>query len=116
LRAPKGRGVFGPNLLKDDPDAGVALLRAYIRTVNTYFAGDYKKDPAFVKELASLLKIDRSVLESTPSLRMDWEIRSGSTDRLQAAYKAAGVSEGDPLPEARAVDRKLYEEAVGHTS
>ncbi|MFE1949162.1 ABC transporter substrate-binding protein [Streptomyces sp. NPDC059524] len=116
LGEPLGGLLFGPNLLKDDPDAGVALLRAYIRTVNTYFPGDYKKDPAFVKELADLLKIDKGVLESTPSLRMDWEIRSGSTDRLQAAYRAAGVSEGDPLPESRTVDRKLYEEAVGHTS
>ncbi|WP_338700269.1 ABC transporter substrate-binding protein [Streptomyces sp. Q6] len=113
---PLGGLLFGPNLLKDDPDAGVALLRAYIRTVNTYFPGDYKKDPAFVTELAALLKTDKDVLESTPSLRMDWEIRGGTTDRLQAAYKAAGVAEGDPLPESRTVDRKLYEEAVGHTS
>jgi NitT/TauT family transport system substrate-binding protein len=45
---------------------------------------------------------------------MDWEIRSGTTDRLQAAYNAAGVSEGDPVPEEKAVNRALYEEAVGH--
>ncbi|MEV5612211.1 ABC transporter substrate-binding protein [Streptomyces sp. NPDC052225] len=113
---PLGGLLFGPKLLKDDPDAGVALLRAYIRTVNTYFPGDYKKDPALVTELAGLLKTDKDVLESTPSLRMDWEIRGGTTDRLQAAYKAAGVADGDPLPESRTVDRKLYEEAVGHTS
>ncbi|MYW67412.1 ABC transporter substrate-binding protein [Streptomyces sp. SID8379] len=111
---PLGGLLFGPNLLSEDPDAGVAFLRAYIRTVNTYFAGDYKKDPAFVTELASLLKTDKAVLESTPSLRMDWEIRSGTTDRLQEAYKAAGVSKGEPLPESKTVDRKLYEEAVGH--
>ncbi|MGW2342737.1 ABC transporter substrate-binding protein [Streptomyces sp. NPDC001661] len=111
---PLGGMLFGPNLLSKDPDAGVALLRAYIRTVNTYFRDDYKKDPAFVTELAGLLKTDKKVLEETPSLRMDWEIRSGTTDRLQAAYKAAGVSEGDPLPESKTVNRKLYEEAVGH--
>ncbi|MHB9758943.1 ABC transporter substrate-binding protein [Streptomyces sp. BYX5S] len=111
---PLGGMLFGPNLLSKDPDAGVAFLRAYIRTVNTYFRGDYKQDPAFVSELAKLLKTDRKVLEETPSLRMDWEIRSGTTDRLQAAYRAAGVAEGDPLPESRTVNRKLYEEAVGH--
>ncbi|MEB8336322.1 ABC transporter substrate-binding protein [Streptomyces endophyticus] len=111
---PLGGLLYGPNLLSKDPDAGVAFLRAYIRTVNTYFRGDYKKDPAFVAELAQLLKTDKKVLEETPSLRMDWEIRSGTTDRLQAAYKAAGVSEGDPLPESKTVNRKLYEEAVGH--
>ncbi|MGW5732442.1 MULTISPECIES: ABC transporter substrate-binding protein [Streptomyces] len=111
---PLGGLLFGPNLLTEDPDAGVALLRAYIRTVNTYFAGDYKADKAFVTELAKLLKTDEAVLKSTPSLRMDWEIRAGTTDRLQAAYEAAGVAEGERVPEGRAVDRRLYEEAVGH--
>ncbi len=111
---PLGGLLFGPNFLTEDPDAGVALLRAYIRTVNTYFAGDYKADKAFVTELAKLLKTDEAVLRSTPSLRMDWEIRAGTTDRLQAAYEAAGVAEGDRVPEGRAVDRRLYEEAVGH--
>ncbi|MGW2232139.1 ABC transporter substrate-binding protein [Streptomyces formicae] len=111
---PLGGLLFGPNLLTKDPDAGVALLRAYIRTVNTYFTGDYKRDPAFVSELAKLLKTDEAVLKSTPSLRMDWEIRAGTTDRLQDAYHAAGVSEGDRIPEKKAVDRELYAEAVGH--
>lgn len=111
---PLGGLLFGPNLLKKDPDAGVALLRAYIRTVNTYFAGDYKADRTFARDLAKLLKTDKEVLLSTPSLRMDWEIRAGTTDRLQDAYRAAGVSEGEKVPEARTVDRSLYEAAVGH--
>lgn len=34
---PLGGLLFGPTLLNKDPDAGVAFLRAYIRTVNTYF-------------------------------------------------------------------------------
>jgi NitT/TauT family transport system substrate-binding protein len=92
----------------------VALLRAYIRTVNTYFAADYKKNESFVTYLAKLLKTDETILRSTPSLRMDWEIRTGTTDRLQSAYRAQGVAEGDPLPESRTVTRSLYEEAVGH--
>lgn len=114
LGEPLGGMLYGPSLLNDDVDAGVALLRAYIRTVNTYFAGDYKTDPSFVAYLAKLLKTDEKVLKSTPSLTMDWEIRAGTTTRLQSAYKAAGVSKGAPLPESRTVDRSLYEEAVGH--
>ncbi|MFC7304948.1 ABC transporter substrate-binding protein [Streptomyces monticola] len=114
LGEPLGGVLFGPRLLQEDPDAGVAFLRAYIRTVNTYFAGDYKSDPAFVTELAKLLKVDEPTLKSTPSLRMDWEIRSGTTDRLQAAYREAGVAEGEAIPEKKAVDRRLYAEAVGH--
>ena len=58
--------LFGPSLLSDDPDAGVALLRGYIRTVNTYFAGDYKKTSLFVSELAKLLKQDAKVIKSVP--------------------------------------------------
>ncbi|MGW7207834.1 ABC transporter substrate-binding protein [Streptomyces sp. NPDC054837] len=111
---PLGGMLYGPSLLQRDVDAGVALLRAYIRTVNSYFAADYKKDEAYVTYLAKLLKADEQILRSTPSLRVDWEIREGTTDRLQAAYTAQGVSEGDPLPESRTVDRTLYEEAVGH--
>ncbi|MFJ2129308.1 ABC transporter substrate-binding protein [Streptomyces sp. NPDC088846] len=112
---PLGGVLFGPALLNQDPDAGVAFLRAYIRTVNTYFAGDYKSDPVFVAELAKLMKTDEATLRSTPSLRMDWEIRKGTTDRLQKAYADADVSKGAPVPEAKAVDRAMYEEAVGHT-
>ncbi|MFF3781639.1 ABC transporter substrate-binding protein [Streptomyces sp. NPDC001933] len=111
---PLGGLLFGPTLLNKDPDAGVAFLRAYIRTVNTYFAGDYKSDPAFVAELAKLMKTDEATLRSTPSMRMDWEIRKGTTDRLQEAYADSGVSKGAPVPESKAVDRAMYSEAVGH--
>jgi NitT/TauT family transport system substrate-binding protein len=111
---PLGGMLYGRTLLHDDVDAGVALLRAYIRTVNTYFSSDYKQDAAFVTYLAGLLKIDAKILKSTPSLRMDWEIRKNTTARLQSAYRAQGAEQGDPLPESRTVDRSLYEEAVGH--
>ncbi|MET9763959.1 ABC transporter substrate-binding protein [Streptomyces sp. NPDC006372] len=111
---PLGGMLYGPSLLNDDVDAGVALLRAYIRTVNTYFAGDYKRKESYVTYLAGLLKTDAAILRSTPSLRMDWEIRTGTTDRLQAAYRAQGVAEGESLPESQTVTRSLYEEAVGH--
>ncbi|NGN68631.1 ABC transporter substrate-binding protein, partial [Streptomyces sp. A7024] len=111
---PLGGVLFGPSLLKDDRDAGVAFTRAYVRTLNTYFRDDYKKDPAFTAELAKLLKVEEPVLKSVPSLTMDWEIRKGTTDRLQQAYRDAGVTEGDPLPEDKLVDRAFYAEAVGH--
>ncbi|MEU1518938.1 ABC transporter substrate-binding protein [Streptomyces sp. NPDC005811] len=111
---PLGGFLYGPSLLTEDTDAGVALLRAYIRTVNTYFAADYKKDAEFVSYLAALLRTDPKILASTPSLRMDWEIRAGTTDRLQSAYRAQGVTSDTPLPESQTVDRLLYEEAVGH--
>ncbi|MEY9994104.1 NitT/TauT family transport system substrate-binding protein [Streptomyces sp. V4I8] len=113
---PLGGMLYGRTLLQDDVDAGVALLRAYIRTVNSYFTSDYKQDATFVTYLAKLLKSEASILKSTPPLRMDWEIRSGTTTRLQSAYDAQDVTEGTPLPESRTVNRTLYEEAVGHAS
>ncbi|NUT28545.1 MAG: ABC transporter substrate-binding protein [Streptomyces sp.] len=111
---PLGGMLYGRALLQDDVDAGVALLRAYIRTVNTYFASDYKQDATFVTYLSKLLKTEEPILKSTPPLRMDWEIRDGTTTRLQSAYEAQGVAEGSPLPESETVTRALYEEAVGH--
>ncbi|MEU1294248.1 ABC transporter substrate-binding protein [Streptomyces sp. NPDC005840] len=113
---PLGGLLYGRSLLRDDADAGVALVRAYLRTVNTYFAGAYKADPSFVTYLSHLTKIDERTLRATPSLRMDWEIRAGTTGRLQAAYAAQGATgRADPLPESRTVDRGYYEEAVGHS-
>ncbi|MFE6173297.1 ABC transporter substrate-binding protein [Streptomyces sp. NPDC056464] len=111
---PLGGMLYGRSLLQDDVDAGVALLRAYIRTLNTYFASDYKQDASFVTYLAKLLKAEEPILKSTPSLVMDWEIRSGTTTRLQSAYEAQGVTDGDSLPESQTVTRSFYEEAVGH--
>ncbi|MEU1271909.1 ABC transporter substrate-binding protein [Streptomyces sp. NPDC005799] len=115
LGEPLGGMLYGRTLLRDDVDAGMALLRAYIRTVNTYFASDYKQNETFVTYLAKLLKTDESVLRSTPPLRMDWEIRKGTTNRLQSAYVTQGATEGSAVPEPRIVDRAYYEEAVGHT-
>ncbi len=88
-------GPAGPNLPQRDPDAGVTFLRSYIRTVNTSFRGDYKADGAFVAEPAKLLKVlkvDAGTLTAVPSLRMrrDQEMREGTADRLQRAYRDAG--------------------------
>ena len=94
----------------------MAVLRAYIRTMNTCFASDYKKDASFVTYLAGLLKIDETVLKSTPPLHVDWQIRAGTTTCLQSAYEAQGVpGDAKPLPESKTVDRTPYEEGVGHT-
>jgi NitT/TauT family transport system substrate-binding protein len=93
--------VYGRTLLHDDVDAGVALLRAYFRTVNTYFAGDYKPDASFVTYLAKLLKTHETVLKSTPSLRMDWEIRAGTTENTRGrnpfGFRPQAFSSGDRI-------------------
>jgi NitT/TauT family transport system substrate-binding protein len=110
---PLGGFLFGP-ALSEDREAAVAFLRAYIRTVNTHFSGDYKDDPEFLTELATLLGTPEDVLGATPSLDWDWEIRSGTIDRMQEAYLAEGaLAGGAALPESQLVDRSYYEEVVG---
>ncbi|HEY8526171.1 MAG TPA: ABC transporter substrate-binding protein [Acidimicrobiales bacterium] len=113
---PLGGLIYGPNLLRDRPEVGEAFMRAYVRTINTYFAGDYKSDPEFVQYLAELIELDPALLESTPSLTMDWEIRAGSTDRFQEVFiENDAVRIDEPLPEDELVDRSFYEAVVGHT-
>jgi NitT/TauT family transport system substrate-binding protein len=113
---PLGGLLYGPNLLRDNPEVGEAFMRAYVRTINTYFDGDYKSDAEFTSYVAGLLDLDPSLLEATPSLIMDWEIREGSTDRFQDVFiENDAVRITEPLPEDELVDRSFYEAAVGHT-
>lgn len=72
-----------------DRDVGLALVRALIRTINTHLAGDSGR---YVH---------------------DWELRSGTTERMQGSFVWLGSVRYDRvIPESRLVDRSLYEEAV----
>ena len=113
---PLGGLLYGPNLLRDRPEVGEAFMRAYVRTINTYFDGDYKSDAEFTSYVAGLLDLEPALLEATPSLIMDWEIREGSTDRFQDVFiENDAVRITEPLPEDELVDRSFYEAVVGHT-
>lgn len=113
---PLGGLLYGPNLLRDRPEVGEAFMRAYVRTVNTHFDGDYKADEEFTEYLAGLVDLDPELLAATPSLVMDWEIRAGSTDRFQEVFiENDAVRFDEPLAEDELVDRSLYEAVVGHT-
>jgi NitT/TauT family transport system substrate-binding protein len=72
-----------------DRDVGLALVRALIRTINTHLAGDSGR---YVH---------------------DWELRSGTTERMQGSFVWLGSVRYDRvIPESRLVDRSLYEEVV----
>lgn len=114
LGEPLGGMLYGPNLLEKNRAAGTAFARAVIRTVNTHFAGDYKADPAFVQELATVLGNKVEILGAVPALITDWEIRQGTTDKAQKMFVEGKVVEAPPLPEDKLVDRSFYAEAVGH--
>jgi NitT/TauT family transport system substrate-binding protein len=113
---PIGGMLYGPNLLDKNRPAGTAFARALIRTINTYFAGDYKADPAFTQELATVLGNKPELLSAVPSLVVDWEIRQGTVDKAQRMFIEGKVVEAPALREDQLVDRTFYAQAVGHNT
>lgn len=111
---PLGGLFFGKSMLVDKPDVGEAFLRAVIRTINTYFAGDYHKNAETVAAIAKAIDQPVENVTRTPSLLMDWEIREGTTDRMQKLFIRLGVLQfKTPVPEKDVVDRGPYSRAVG---
>jgi NitT/TauT family transport system substrate-binding protein len=113
---PLGGLGIGPSVLDDNREAGVAFVRALIRTVNTYLAGDYKADTATVDLIAQAQGLDTTeTLLSVPSLIWDWEIREGTSTRVQETMIELGSVEYDtPIPETETIDRSFFLEATGH--
>lgn len=109
--------LFAPKLVGERHDAGVAFTRAWIRTINTYLRGpDYKADPAFCEEVANLLQQEVASFCSVPGSVFDYEVKSGTTDRMQDVYLDLDVLDYDePLAEEQLVDRSFVEEAIGHS-
>lgn len=116
---PIGGLYAGPSCHTDKRDACVAFLRAIIRTINTYLTGDYKADEEIVNAIAEAISQEPERVGGTPPLLFDWEIREGTTDRMQEVFigfAEAGnvVVEFDtPFPESQVVDRSIYLDAIG---
>jgi NitT/TauT family transport system substrate-binding protein len=117
---PLGLMAYGKRLLQDRKDLGDAFARAYIRTVNTYYQGDYHKDAKVMAEIQKFTGQTDAVfkpLAELDSLTMDWEIRKDTTTRVQQLFIDVGVKEmagiTTPVPEDKLVDRSFYERAVG---
>jgi NitT/TauT family transport system substrate-binding protein len=97
-----------------DRTVGLAFSRAVIRTINTYLAGDYQDDEEVVAALAEVTGQSEEDIVRTPPWVFDWEIRDGTTSRVQdAVLTLGGVAYEQPLSERQVVDRSLYEDAVG---
>jgi NitT/TauT family transport system substrate-binding protein len=117
---PLGIYAYGKRLLQDRKDLGDAFARAFIRTVNTYYQGDYHKDPKVMAEIQKFTGQTDAVfqpLAALDSLTMDWEMRKDTTTRVQQLFIDVGVKEmagiTTPVPEDKLVDRSYYERAVG---
>jgi len=115
---PLGIVAFGKTLLEDHPEVGVAFTRAVIRTINTYFNGDYHQNPTVLAEIAKDTNQPTANLTRTPSLVMDWELRKDTTTRIQNLFIDLGVITEfkKPVPENKLVDRSFYLKAVGKTA
>jgi NitT/TauT family transport system substrate-binding protein len=114
---PLGMIAYGKNFLEDNREVGVAFARAIIRTINTYYSGDYHSDPEVLAEIARVTnQPDTANLTRVDSLVMDWEIREDTTTRIQDLFIKLGVITdwSEPVPEDAVVDRSFYLEAVGH--
>jgi NitT/TauT family transport system substrate-binding protein len=105
--------VLSGRLLGADRDVGLAYARAVIRSINTYLSSDYHDDSEVMAVLASATGAEVDELEATPPLLFDWEIRSGTTGRLQDAMVEIGAVRYErPLPEDDLVDRSLVLDAL----
>ncbi|HEV8296128.1 MAG TPA: hypothetical protein VGQ20_02485 [Acidimicrobiales bacterium] len=114
---PLGIYAYGKSFLSDKPDVGVAFARAFIRTINTYYQGDYHKDTTVMAEIAKQTGQSMTALTAVDSLVMDWEVRKDTTTRIQQLFIDLGVITDwkTPVAEDKLVDRSFYMKAVGKT-
>ncbi|HQV57703.1 MAG TPA: hypothetical protein PKV27_06805 [Ilumatobacteraceae bacterium] len=112
---PLGIYAFGKRLLVDNPEIGDAFARAFLRTVNTYFNGDYHKDPAVMAKIAEATGQNPEQLSRVDSLVMDWEFRAKTTTEVQKLFIELGVITDwkTPVPEDKIIDRSFALRAVG---
>jgi NitT/TauT family transport system substrate-binding protein len=96
-----------------DRAVGLAFTRAVIRTINTHLTGDYQSDDDVVAALADVTGQGEDAIRATPAWVFDWELRRGTTHRLQhPLIEIGGVLYEEELPEGRLVDRSLYRDVV----
>jgi NitT/TauT family transport system substrate-binding protein len=106
--------IAGERLLGSDRDAGVAYVRAIIRTINTYLSDDYRSDEDTIAAIAAATAIDPGVLAGLPPLLFDWEVRAGTAGRVEDGLRAlGGVTYDIPLDPLLLVDRALVADALG---
>jgi NitT/TauT family transport system substrate-binding protein len=106
--------VMATRLLQADRAVGLAYARAVIRTINTHLSGDYRDDDEVMAALEEATGRSRAELSAGPAPLFDWEIRTGTADRIeQALVEQGGTDYDDRRGEESFVDRTLAAEAVG---
>jgi NitT/TauT family transport system substrate-binding protein len=103
--------VFSARLTGAERATGLAYARAVMRTINTHLADGYGDEA--VPALAEALSVSEDEVTAGPAPLFDWELRAGTTERIQDAMAAAGsIGYERPAAEATLVDRSVYTDAV----
>ncbi len=103
--------VFSPRLLDAERATGLAYTPAIVRTINTWLADGYEDEASAA--LADALGVSADEIAAGPAPLFDWEIRSGTTARIQESLVlVGGVRYERPTAERSLVDRTLVAEAV----
>jgi NitT/TauT family transport system substrate-binding protein len=104
--------VFGPRLLGAERAVGVAYVRAVVRAINTWLADGWSDEA--VAAVAEASGQNEDAVRAGPDPLFDWELRAGTTTRIQDALTVVGgIRYEQALPDEALVDRSLYREAVG---
>jgi NitT/TauT family transport system substrate-binding protein len=107
--------VMSADLLGAERGAAAAYARAVIRTINTHLVGavEGELDERVLTVVDEVLAPAGQTPEGPAVPLCDWEIRSGTTDRIQAEYSELGsVAYEGVLPESEVVDRSLVAEVI----
>ncbi len=110
---PLGQYSFGARMF-ENREVGLAFTRAFLRTINTYFQDDYHADDEVMALISEEINQPIDQLRLVPSLVMDWEMREGTTSRVQELFIDTGTITDytEPVPEDQLVDRSFYYEVV----
>lgn len=107
--------IFGPSLLRDRA-TGEAVVRAYVRTLSTYFQGDYESNPDTVAMMADAMEVPAAAITNTAAFIHDYEMHRSTAGRMEELY-AAFETLSYPFPERalgdEIVDRTFIEAVVG---
>src|SRR5690625_4605068 len=81
-------GVHAGQKLLEREDVARGLVRAYIRTVNTYFTDEnWQDNEELVQALSERLNISVDDYISVPGQVYNWDIPEGAATELQELYK-----------------------------
>jgi hypothetical protein len=95
-------------------EVGQALVRALVRTTNTYLGADYRSDEDVHGALVELTGWTPDQLDAVPPLILDCELRDGTPRRIQQALVPLGAVLYPEVQDDEVFsDTSLYLEAVG---